>query len=262
MPAALTCAGCLLSRALRAPWRLRGAQPAFPLRPQRGAVPGRPPFPAAARRRARPAAPPEIEARARRRPRGGRERLLRRRGAGRRSREARFYGVAGGRGPGRGERGRGEAKRHDWTREAAGAAVGRGPRHRAGSGPCWRRGVGLTLPAGESGHGVCYRSRSASCSEARPEAAVPRRRRRGRSPLRACGIARGLRAAPRWEPGKGPERSVPHVLRYTRCGGRGRGFLFRQCVYGSQWVFVIYYGYVFKQCVMLWYICMCIRYSE
>lgn len=43
MPAALTCAGCLLSRALRASWRLRGAQPAFPLRPQRGAVPGRPP---------------------------------------------------------------------------------------------------------------------------------------------------------------------------------------------------------------------------
>lgn len=197
MPAALTCAGCLLSRALRASWRLRGAQPAFPLRPQRGAVPGRPPFPAAARRRARPAAPPEIAARARRRPRGGRERLLRRRGAGRRSREARFYGVAGGRGPGRGERGRGEAKRHDSTREAAGAAVGRGPRHRAGSGPCWRRGVGLTLPAGESGHGVCYGSRSASCSEARPEAAVPRRRWRGRRPLRACGIARGLRAAPR-----------------------------------------------------------------
>lgn len=88
-------------------------------------------------------------------------------------------------GAGRAEVSAGEGKRSDSTREAAGGAVGRGLWHRAGPGPCWRRGAGLTLPAGECGHGVCYGSRSASCSEARPGAAVARRRGRGRSPLRA-----------------------------------------------------------------------------
>lgn len=173
---------------------------------------------------------------------GGRERLCA--GAGWVGALARRASTPGSPGARAGQRW-GRAKESEATRRGRRRDLRCGAGRGAGPGPArlWlAKWGGLDLACGWVQDGVRYGSLSASrmgAREARP----------------------GARAVPRsWEPGKGSEWSAPpllrSVLRCTRCGGRGRRFLLRQCVYGSQGFFVTYYGCVFKQFVMPRYICI------